>query len=88
MELTKEELLQKREELKSQLKEIDQELENEKIREEIEELDEITDQLNTMFQNSTLEKHCSEEAGALYQIMQDIDHKVRDLRLGLGEDVF
>lgn len=88
MEFTKEELLQKREELKSQLQEIDQELDKELVREEIEELDGITDQLNTMFQNATLEKHCSEEAGALYQIMQDIDHKVRDLRQDLGEDVF
>jgi hypothetical protein len=88
MELTKEELLQKREELKSKLQEIDQELDKELVREEIEELDGITDQLNTMFQNTTLEKHCSEEASVLYEVMQNIDHKVRDLRLGLGEDVF
>lgn len=88
MEMTKDELLKKREELKSQLQEIDQELDKEKLREEVDELDEITDQLNSMFQHPTLEKHCQDEANVLYEVMQDIDRKVRDLRRDLGEDVF
>ena len=86
MEMTKDELLKKREELKSQLKEIDQELDKELLREEVEELDEITDQLNSMFQHPTLEKHCQDEANVLYEVMQDIDRKVRELRSDLGED--
>ena len=84
--MTKNELLKKREELKSQLKEIDQELDKELLREEVDELDEITDQLNSMFQHPTLEKHCQGEANVLYEAMQDIDRKVRDLRSDLGED--
>jgi antitoxin component HigA of HigAB toxin-antitoxin module len=86
MELTKDELLKKREELKAQLQEIDQELDKELLREEVDELDEITDQLNSMFQHPTLGKHCPDEANVLYEVMQDIDRKVRDLRSDLGED--
>lgn len=88
MELTKSELLQKREELKAQLQEIDQELDKENLRDEIETLDGITDDLNTMFQNPILEKHCQDEANVLYEAMQEIDKKVRELRRELGEDDF
>lgn len=78
--MEKEALLQKRLELKQQLQELDVELDKVLIQEEIEELDSLTDQLNTIFQNPTLEKHCPDEANELYVAMQRIDKKVQQLR--------
>lgn len=84
--MEKQELLSKREELKKQLKELDVELEKKHLEEEIEALEDMTNSLNTMFQDKTLEKHCQDEANQLYEAMQGIDRKVRDLRREIGLD--
>ena len=76
----KEELLKKREEFKQKLQELDAELDKELIKEEIEKLESIADQLNTIFQNYALQKHCPDESVVLYGAMQDIDKKVQMLR--------
>jgi len=76
----REEIKAQIEELKAQQKDLEQELQDMDLREDIHELDNITDQLNALFQHPTLEEHCEWESGQLYDIMQRIDKKSSELK--------
>lgn len=68
-----ENLLVKRDNLKQEMKKIDAEIKAHKTAQDAENLHDITDKLNTMFQNKTLEEHAPDAANKLYEIMQEID---------------
>ena len=71
--MDKEALLAQKEGLQNQIADIDNQLTKIKYQEEAETLHGITDKLNSMFQNPTLEKFCQDECNELYDIMQRID---------------
>jgi len=69
----KKELLEKKAELLKEIQAIDQSLEIEEMKEDIEKLMEFTDILNSMLQDSVVEKYSSEASGLLYEAMQILD---------------
>lgn len=74
------ELLEKREELLKEIQSIDKSLGMEVMREDVERLDEITDILNTLFQDPVVEKYSSEASELLYRGMQILDRIWADLQ--------
>jgi len=74
------ELLEKKEELESQIADINSALEREELIKEVKELTTITDTLNDLHQNGTLEKHCGYDANLLYDILQRVDSITEELK--------
>lgn len=66
--------------------EIEKKIRHKNLKKEIKRLDEITDELNSIFQDEALKKHCYGESNELYDIMQHIDHKVQELSEEHGID--
>jgi conjugal transfer/entry exclusion protein len=75
----KAELVEKKEQLKKQMQEVDKELDRENIKNDLIKMSGFTDVLNSMFQNPALERHCPEECNELYEIMQKIDRLTEEL---------
>jgi len=70
-----------------QVSQIEIEMERIKKRVLIDEMNELTDVMNSLFQNPYLEKEYPELSNKIYQVMQEIDHIAVELEEEWEEEV-
>ena len=73
--------------IKEELSLIEGEMDRIKKRVLIDEMNDLTDFMNTLFQNPYLEQKYPELSGKIYEVMQDIDHTAVELEEELEEEV-